>query len=64
MSFAICLWVRDTALDWKQEGIDLQKKTLSGVANQMLPQSTSNKMMKVGMETDGKVKESLEWLIN
>ena len=41
MSFAICLWVRDTALRLKQEGIDLQKKTLSGVANQMLPQSTN-----------------------
>ena len=28
MSFAICLWVRDTALRLRQEGIDLQKKTL------------------------------------
>ena len=64
MSFAICLWVRDTALRLRQEGIDLQKKTLSGVANQMLPQSTNQvNDGKWEWTPDGKIKESLEWLI-
>ena len=60
----ICLWVRDTALRLRQEGIDLQKKTLSGVATQILPQS-SNQVDDANWEwtPDGKVKESLEWLI-
>ena len=64
MSFAICLWVRDTALRLRQEGISLQRKTLSGVANQMLPQN-SNQVDEGNWEwsPDGKIKESLEWLI-
>ena len=64
MSFAICLWVRDTALRLKQEGITLQKRALSGMANQMLPQST-NQQSEGDWEwtPDGKIKESLEWLI-
>jgi len=64
MSFAICLWVRDTALRLRQEGIDLQKKTLSGVASQMLPQNT-NAVSEGKWEwtPDGKLRESLEWLI-
>ena len=33
MSFAIGLWVRDTALRLRQEGIDLTKKALGGIGN-------------------------------
>lgn len=32
MSFAIALWIRDTALRLKQEGIELTKRTLDGMA--------------------------------
>ena len=34
MSFAIGLWVRDTALRLRQEGIDLTKKALGGIGTQ------------------------------
>ena len=64
MSFAICLWVRDTALRLKQEGIDLQKKALSGVATQMLPQTPTEKKdtweMEVGPNGE---KERIDWLL-
>ena len=64
MSFAICLWVRDTALRLRQEGIDLQKKTLSGVTTQMLPQTPQNKKdsweMEVGPNGE---KERIDWLL-
>jgi hypothetical protein len=32
MSFSIALWIRDTALRLRQEGIDLTKKALSGIS--------------------------------
>jgi len=35
MSLAIALWVRDTALRLKQEGIDLTKRTLEGIQTKM-----------------------------
>ena len=35
MSFAIGLWVRDTALRLRQEGIDLTKQALSGIGTQV-----------------------------
>ena len=34
MSFSIGLWVRDTALRLRQEGIDLTKKALGGISTQ------------------------------
>ena len=34
MSFAIGLWVRDTALRLRQEGIDLTKRALGGIGSQ------------------------------
>ena len=34
MSFSIGLWVRDTALRLRQEGIDLTKKALGGIGTQ------------------------------
>ena len=63
MSFAICLWVRDTALRLRQEGIDLQKKTLGNIASQMLPQTTTNENNSWEMDVNGE-KENLEWLLN
>ena len=65
MSFALTLWVRDTALRLKNEGIELTKRTLSGVASQMLPQTPTNQNNSWEMEVgpNGE-KESLDWLIN
>ena len=63
MSFAICLWVRDTALRLRQEGIDLQKKTLGNIASQMLPQTPTNENNSWEMDVNGE-KENLEWLLN
>ena len=63
MSFAICLWVRDTALRLRQEGIDLQKKTLGNIATQMIPQKPTNENSSWEMDVNGE-KENLEWLIN
>ena len=65
MSFALTLWVRDTALRLRNEGIELTKKTLSGVASQMIPQKPTNKTNSWEMEIgpNGE-KENLDWLIN
>jgi hypothetical protein len=35
MSLSIALWVRDTALRLRQEGIDLTKRTLGGISSNM-----------------------------
>jgi len=63
MSFAIGLWVRDTALRLKNEGIELQKKVL-GKLLQHEPVYASDDGKADGWEWDtGYEKESLEWLI-
>jgi len=63
MSFAIGLWVRDTALRLRTEGIELTKKTLSrmqDIDGLYTPEDT---------QADGwswevnKKKESLGWLL-
>ena len=65
MSFALTLWVRDTALRLRNEGIELTKRTLSGASSQMIPQKPTNKTNSWEMEIgpNGE-KESLDWLIN
>jgi len=64
MSFALTLWVRDTALRLRNEGIELTKRTLSGVSSQMIPIKPTNENdswdWKVGPNDE---KESLDWLI-
>ncbi len=64
MSLAIGLWVRDTALRLKAEGIELQRKTLSGISSQMLPQKPTyeNDSWEWEIGPDKK-RESLDWLI-
>ena len=37
ISFALTLWVRDTALRLRNEGIELTKRTLDGASSQMIP---------------------------
>ena len=63
MSFAIGLWVRDTALRLRTEGIELTKKTLNrmqDVDGLYTPEENRNDSW--DWEVDKK-KESLEWLL-
>ena len=64
MSFAIGLWVRDTALRLRTEGIELTKKTLSRMQDTegLYTQDDVNKNDSWEWDT-GKEKESLDWLL-
>lgn len=63
MSFAIGLWVRDTALRLRTEGIELTKKTLTkmmDIDGLYTPQDNKNDSWEWEVN---KNKESLEWLL-
>ena len=63
MSFAIGLWVRDTALRLRTQGVELTKKTLSRMMdNEGLYTPNDNKNDSWEWDT-GKNKESLDWLL-
>jgi hypothetical protein len=63
MSFAIGLWVRDTALRLRTEGIELTKKTLNRMQDiDGLYTPEENKNESWDWEIDKK-KESLTWLL-
>ena len=65
MSFALTLWVRDTALRLRNEGIELTKRTLSGASSQMIPVKPTyeNDSWEMEVGPNGE-RESLDWLIN
>jgi hypothetical protein len=64
MSFAIGLWVRDTALRLRTQGVELTKKTLSRMMDNegLYTQDDIQQNDSWDWET-GKEKESLEWLL-
>ena len=64
MSFAIGLWVRDTALRLRTEGIELTKKTLTMMNQEGVytPNDNNNGEWDWDIGKDKK-KESLEWLL-
>ena len=63
MSFAIALWVRDTALRLRTEGVELTKKTLTKMMdNEGLYTPNDNQNDSWEWDT-GKEKESLDWLL-
>jgi len=64
MSFAIGLWVRDTALRLQTEGIELTKKTLTAMNQEgvYIPSDNNNGEWDWDIGKDKK-KESLEWLL-
>jgi len=65
MSFAIGLWVRDTALRLRTEGIELTKKTLNrlqDVDGLYTADENENDSWQWDVGKDKK-KESLEWLL-
>jgi len=63
MSFAIALWVRDTALRLRSEGIELSKRAISGISqNPAVYKSEPNTNDSWEMDVKGE-KEDLTWLI-
>jgi len=63
MSFAIALWVRDTALRLRSEGIELSKKAIQGIGqNPAVYKSEPNTNDSWEMDVKGD-KEDLTWLI-
>ena len=63
MSFAIGLWVRDTALRLRTEGIELTKKTLSRMQDIDGLYTPEDQMADNWSWDVNKKKESLEWLL-
>ena len=68
LSFAMGLWIRETALRLRAEGIELSRKTLSNInAHEGVYSPEENKNDSWMWEHGGgpnKQKESLEWLLN
>ena len=63
MSYAMGLWIRETALRLRTEGIELQKKAINSITtNQGVYTPSDNQNDSWVMEVNQK-KESLEWLI-
>jgi len=62
MSFGMGLWIRDTALRLRAEGIELQKKAISGISMNPAIYTQTDENDSWQWEIDKK-KESLEWLI-
>jgi hypothetical protein len=63
MSYAMGLWIRETALRLRTEGIELQKKAINSITtNQGVYTPIDNQNDSWVMEVNQK-KESLEWLI-
>jgi len=63
MSYAIGLWVRDTAIRLKQEGIELQKMSLNNITKTspiIMPAAPDNNPWKWNI---GGEKEDLTWLV-
>ena len=68
MSFAIGLWIRDTALILRQQGIELNKKTLDYMGNHQSAFTSINHNMKdmgwaMQVGNSQTPPEDLTWLI-
>ena len=68
MSFGIGLWIRETALRLRAEGIELQKKSLAGIDMNpgiyVTDENPGQDAWQWDVGNRNKEKESLEWLIN
>tara|TARA_Y100001937_G_scaffold128078_1_gene202384 strand:- start:2949 stop:4529 length:1581 start_codon:yes stop_codon:yes gene_type:complete len=63
MSYAMGLWIRETALRLRAEGIELQKKTMSSITSNQGVYTPTNNQNDSWTFKIGKQDESLEWLI-
>ena len=64
MSYAMGLWIRETALRLRAEGIELQKKAVSSINSNQGAYTTGNNQNDSWSMNINKNPESLEWLIN
>ena len=63
ISFGIALWIRDTALRLRSEGIELQKKTISSIGLDKAIYTPNTESDHWSWDVRDK-KEDLTWLIN
>ena len=63
MSYAMGLWIRETALRLRAEGIELQKKAMSSITSNQCVYTPTNNQNDSWTFKIGKQDESLEWLI-
>ena len=63
MSYAMGLWIRETALRLRAEGIELQKKAMSSITSNQGVYTPTNNQNDSWTFKIGKQDESLEWLI-
>jgi len=63
MSYAMGLWIRETALRLRTEGIELQKKTINSITSNQGVYTPNNNQNDSWTFKIGKQDESLEWLI-
>jgi len=65
LALAISLWVRDTALRLRQQGLDLQRKTvgLMGKSSPVYSANTNTQSQKQWSMQTGKDREDISWLL-
>jgi len=64
MSFAMGLWIRETALRLRAEGISLQKKAMNSITSNQGVYTPKNNQNESWTMNTGKEQESLDWLLN
>ena len=64
MSYAMGLWIRETALRLRAEGIALQKKAISSIASNQGVYTPKNNQNDSWTMNVGKKQESIDWLLN
>ena len=64
MSYAMGLWIRETALRLRAEGISLQKKAMNSITSNQGVYTPKNNQNESWTMNTGKEQESLDWLLN
>ena len=64
MSYAMGLWIRETALRLRTEGIELQKQAVSSINSNQGAYTANDTEQSSWVMDVNKKRESLEWLIN
>jgi len=64
MSYAMGLWIRETALRLRAEGIELQKKAMNSITSNKGVYTPTNNQNDSWTWKTGKKTESLDWLLN
>ena len=64
MSYGMALWIRETALRLRTEGIELQKQAVSSINSNQGAYTANDTEQSSWVMDVNKKRESLEWLIN